>query len=295
MLRYIFLLMKKSPLRYPGGKSRGVKFLKEFIPDFAECREPFFGGGSLSFYLIQHYLHKKFLASDLNYELYCFWRQLQKNKEDLIAGIQHLYHAYKKNMSNNDGKELFKLLVGRRNNNLSELERAIDFFVLNRITFSGVVDSGGFSQGSFEGRFTQSAIHRLNDASALIGNIDFFCEDYSYLINKGGENVFIFLDPPYYSATRSKLYGKRGILHTQFDHEELFADLQNSKHHWLITYDNSNYIKKLYRDFYQLEWTLQYGMTNAASTKDNELLIANYDLQNLHSSSSLTPIFASQL
>jgi DNA adenine methylase len=275
--------MKKSPLRYPGGKSRGVKFLKEFIPEFSEFREPFFGGGSLSFYLIQVYKNKRFEASDLNYELYCFWSQLKTNSKIFIESLQNLYDDYKINQQHNNGKELFNLIISRRNDDLSELQRAVDFFILNRITFSGVVDSGGFSQGSFEGRFTQSSIDRLTDISTLISNVQFYCEDYSYLVNQYGEDVFIFLDPPYYSATKSKLYGKKGILHTEFNHEELFSVLKNSKHKWLITYDNSDYIKNLYKDFYQLEWTLQYGMTNSLSSTGNELLIANYDLNKVHS------------
>jgi DNA adenine methylase len=287
--------MKKSPLRYPGGKSRGVKFLREFIPEFSEFREPFFGGGSLSFFLVQLRENKIFTASDLNYELYCFWTQLRNNPEKLIENLQQIYNSYKKNDDRNNGKELFKLIVERRNNNLSALERAIDFYILNRISFSGVVDSGGFSQGSFEGRFTQSSIDRLHDASKIISNIQFYCEDYSYLIKLDGENIFIFLDPPYYAASKSKLYGKNGILHTQFDHEELFSVVKDSKHNWLITYDNSDHIKNLYKDFYQLEWTLQYGMTNSLSAAGNELLIANYDLNKVYSSSRLTPIFASQL
>jgi len=287
--------MKKSPLRYPGGKSRAVKFLKEFIPPFSECREPFFGGGSLSFFLSQKFSDKKFSASDLNYELFCFWTQLQINHKKIIQGVQQIFNECKKNNSKNNGKKLFRLIIERRNNNLSELERAIDFYILNRITFSGVVDSGGFSQESFEGRFTQSSIDRLSETQVIINNIRFFCEDYSYLINKKGKNVFIFLDPPYYAATKSKLYGKNGILHTGFNHENLFLSLKNCNHNWLITYDNSDYIKNLYKNFYQLEWTLQYGMTNSVSVNKNELLIANYDLQNLHSSSHLTPIFASQL
>jgi DNA adenine methylase len=39
-------MMIKSPLRYPGGKSRAVKYLSQFIPEFKEFREPFFGGGT---------------------------------------------------------------------------------------------------------------------------------------------------------------------------------------------------------------------------------------------------------
>jgi len=270
--------MIKSPLRYPGGKSRGVKFLAEFIPPYKMFREVFFGGGSLSFYCIQKDKEAQYVASDLNYELYCFWSQLKDNGEELINEIQKIYDDYK---LVHNGKLLFNTLVERRNNDLSELQRATDFFVLNRITFSGVVDSGGYSQGSFEGRFTQSAIDRLQKTIPVIQNIQFYCEDFSYLVNQPGDEVFIFLDPPYYTATKSKLYGKKGILHTSFDHQQLFETLTNCRHNWLITYDNSEYIKNLYKDFYQWEWQLQYGMTtrnNAAFPLGNELLIANYDL-----------------
>jgi DNA adenine methylase len=278
--------MIKSPLRYPGGKSRGVKYLKSFLPDYSEFREVFFGGGSLTFYCIQQHPERVYSASDLNYELYCFWSQLKCNSEKLIDGVQVIFDRYKKVQNDGGnfsikGKELFCLLVSRRESNLSELERAIDFFILNRITFSGVVDSGGYSQGSFDGRFTQSAIDRLKTTAPVIQPIDFLCEDYNYLLNKEGEDVFIFLDPPYYSATKSKLYGKKGILHTQFDHQLMFKELKTSRHKWLITYDNSEYIKDLYKDFYQVEWQLQYGMTNSnnsPSVLGNELLIANYDL-----------------
>jgi DNA adenine methylase len=269
-------MIYKSPLRYPGGKSRGVQFLNEFTPSFNEFREPFFGGGSFCFYLVQKRKNKTYKASDLNYELFCFWTQLQKNKSELISGVQHIYDTYQ---SLKNGKQLFYELVERRQSNLSELQRAIDFYVLNRITFSGVVDSGGYSQGSFEGRFTQSSIDRLHKTSELIQHINFYCEDYSYLLQKDGENVFIFLDPPYYSATKSKLYGKKGILHTEFDHNKLFDTLNKTNHKWMITYDNSDYIKDLYKNYFQFQWQLSYGMTTKyASGGKNEILIANYDL-----------------
>ena len=39
----------KTPLRYPGGKSRAIKHLDPNFPkDFKEFREPFLGGGSVA-------------------------------------------------------------------------------------------------------------------------------------------------------------------------------------------------------------------------------------------------------
>ncbi len=278
--------MVKSPLRYPGGKSRAIQHLKQFIPEFAECRDVFFGGGSLSLYLCQKFSDKKFLASDLNFELYCFWQQLKTNSEEVIAGVQEIYDHYKMDRENPNhaGKELFEMMVNRRQSDLSDLQRAIDFYVLNRITFSGVVDSGGYSQGSFDARFTQTSIERLRYSVPVIERIEFHCQDYRFLLDKPGKDVFIFLDPPYYSATKSKLYGKNGILHTRFDHEQLQDALAQTKHNWLITYDDSDYIRALYKNYYQRPWKLQYGMTNsnnAVSRAGSELLISNYELSNI--------------
>jgi len=52
--------MIKSPLRYPGGKSRAVKKISSLVPDFKEYREPFVGGGSIFVYLKQKYPERKF-------------------------------------------------------------------------------------------------------------------------------------------------------------------------------------------------------------------------------------------
>ncbi len=74
--------------------------------------------------------------------------------------------------------------------------------------------------------------------------------------------MFVFLDPPYFSAQSSKLYGKRGNLHINFNHERLAKLVKACEHRVMITYDNVPYIRKLYANFYLLEWRLKYGMTN---------------------------------
>lgn len=272
----------KSPLRYPGGKSRALKFLTQFLPkDISEFREPFFGGGSLGLYVAQNRSKAKIYANDLNYELFCFWQSLQSDCAGLISGILELKHHFV------EGKELYNFILSRRNDELDELTRGIDFFILNRITFSGVVDSGGYSQKSYESRFTPSSVERLEKTSEILGNFVFSHNDYKVALqdknnqNSDDKSVFLFLDPPYFSASKSKLYGKKGILHTSFNHNELCECLKSTKHKFLLTYDDSAFIRELYRDFYLCEWDLQYGMNNFKQTnapKGKELLISNFDL-----------------
>lgn len=268
--------MIKSPLRYPGGKSRAVEYLYKFVPEYREFREPFFGGGSFSFYCVQKRPRSSYYAGDINYDLYCLWKELKIEKDQLIQEILNVKNTYK------DGQLLFKELVAKRELPLSDFQRAVDFFVLNRITFSGVVDSGGYSEQAFKTRFTISSIERLELAYNIVKHIEFSSKDYTDLLFKNGTNAFIFLDPPYYSATKSRLYGKKGFLHTDFNHEVFIENLRRCQHRWLMTYDNSEYIRTLFQDFYQTEWELQYGMNNYkqnTAEKGKELLIANYDIR----------------
>jgi DNA adenine methylase len=274
--------LAKSPLRYPGGKSRALKQIIPLIPPkISEFREPFVGGGSVFFAVrsIFQSLIKSYWINDLNYDLYCFWQQTQDNVTELVEALIDTKANY------NNGRTLFeelteaKDLLSQNREMLSEFERAVRFFVLNRITFSGIVDSGGYSQAAYEKRFTNSSITRVEMISPCLSGVKITCGDYADALFQDGEDVFIFLDPPYWKATESKLYGTRGTLHTSFDHAQFAENMKKCPHKWLITCDDSPVIRELF-DFAEIqEWTLQYGMNNYKKTtaaKGNELFIKNY-------------------
>ena len=268
--------MIKSPLRYPGGKSRAVETIAKLIPDFDEFREPFLGGGSVFVYVKQRYPNKTFWVNDLYSELYKFWTMTQKDVNALIDKVYEWRKQYPV------GKELFQFL-NKNLTNFDDLERAAAFFIFNRITFSGTTLSGGYSEGAFTGRFTESSIKRLNDLAKIINGSIITNYDYEELVKKEGENVFIFLDPPYYSATKSALYGKNGNLHKSFDHKRFAENMKKCRHKWLITYDDSEYVRNLFSFANIIPWNLTYGMRNITETSDQtgkELFISNYISRN---------------
>lgn len=264
--------MIKSPLRYPGGKSRAIELIAKLVPEFDEYREPFLGGGSLFVYLKQRFPNKKFWINDLYFELFKFWEVAQKDVDALIDKI----YEWRKRFPN--GKELHQFL----NSNLkgfNDLERAAAFFIYNRITFSGTSLSGGYSEHAFTGRFTESSIQRLRPFSKILKNVLITNLDYEELVKAEGENVFIFLDPPYYSASKSALYGKNGNLHKSFDHIRFAETMRNCRHKWLITYDDSKYIRELFSYANIISWDLTYGMRNVTKKSNQmgkELFISNY-------------------
>jgi DNA adenine methylase len=264
----------KSPLRYPGGKSRAIQQIKDLLPvQFDEYREPFVGGGSFFIYLRQKRPNLKVWINDLNPELYYFWKYAQIDSQQLARELTII----KKQRS--DGQKLFDELLNIDVSSLTEFERAIRFFVLNRITFSGVVESGGYSQLAFETRFTDSSIERVSKLGPLLVGIKITHLDYRQLLRDGDSSTFTFLDPPYFKATKSRLYGKNGVLHTSFNHEEFAQEMKACQHSWLITYDDSPEIRRnfVYANIY--EWQLQYGMNNykqGKAEKGSELFITNY-------------------
>ena len=57
----------KTPLRYPGGKSRAVQKLFAYLPNrtYDELREPFLGGGSFAIEWSKRYPDSRVWVSDL--------------------------------------------------------------------------------------------------------------------------------------------------------------------------------------------------------------------------------------
>jgi len=264
----------RSPLRYPGGKSRAIKPILTHMPrSFAEFREPFVGGGSVFLTVRRRYPDAQVWINDLNVDVYCFWKCAQAGAHRLADAIRHI-----KDKTRN-GRALFNEMRNAHTENLTEHERAVRFFVLNRIGFSGTVDAGGYSEAAFHERFTQSSIERLLPLGDALKGVRITNLDYTDVIAEHGNNVFVFLDPPYFVATQSRLYGRNGALHLAFDHEKFAFEIHRCPHRWLITYDDSPAIRTNFSFAHMDTWQLQYGMNNYkqnSAGKGRELFIRNY-------------------
>ncbi len=265
--------MIRSPLRYPGGKSRAAERIAALVPSFDEFREPFVGGGSVFIHLKQKFPNRQFWVNDKYTELIAFWRALQSEPDSLQTQIWQWKREF------TVGKVLHKYL---RENiaSFDDLKRAAAFFIFNRISFSGTTESGGFSEQAFNLRFTDSSIHRLKPMPEVLQGVRVTNFDYETAVSATGENVFLFLDPPYFSARSSALYGKNGNLHKQFDHQRFAETMKFCRHRWLITYDDSPLIRELYSFAHVVDWNLMYGMRNQTLESNqlgSELFISNFE------------------
>lgn len=260
----------KSPLRYPGGKTRACKKLETImkehfnISDYDNLISPFFGGGSFEFHIQNNY-KLNIIANDKFTPLYNFWNICKNNKKKLCDELTKKINMIDKDLFTS----LRKQIIGEKN----ILNQSIMYFIINRCSFSGATLSGGFSLEASKKRFTQSSIERikkLNLRKFNIYNLDF--EDFINT-NQDKKNL-IFLDPPYYLEKASTLYGNNGDMHDTFNHKKLYKCL-STKQNWFMTYNNCEYIRKLYKDFKIIETSWSYGMNK--SKKSSEIVIICYN------------------
>lgn len=247
----------RSPLRYPGGKTRAVKSIYSCIPqNETKLCSPFLGGASIE---LACTTRMKVYGSDIFEPLIAFWHVLLTNPDLLIERVKSYYPL---------SKPKFYNLQKRYVNLDDEVERAAVFFVLNRASFSGTTLSGGMSPE--HPRFTESAIERLQVFSTE--NFEVECADYRDKIPKH-EDAFLYLDPPYLNG--QKLYGIRGDTHRDFDHNAL-AGLLHKRDRWIMSYNDCDEIRKLYKNnpILSVEWI--YGMSR--NKKSNEILVLSKEL-----------------
>lgn len=252
----------KSPLRYPGGKSRAIKIISKYVPKgTTELCSPFFGGGSFELFCVQNGV--RVYGYDSFEPLVDFWQILLKNPIKLATSVKK-YHPLK--------KEKFYELQKIQLKSKSKLERAAVFFVLNRTSFSGSTLSGGMASGGNDNnpRFTKSSIQKLKYFK--IKNLTVSLADYKKSIPRH-KNTLLYLDPPY--LIQSKLYGRKGDLHRNFDHEGL-AKILKKRNSWILSYNNSKEIHELYSDYTILYPDWKYGMSN--DKKSKEVLILSHDI-----------------
>ena len=258
-------IKNKSPLRYPGGKTRACKVLNEIVSQHFDMTNiknivsPFFGGGSFEFNM-QHLHGLNIIANDKFKPLYQFWKSCKDSNNELCSQLYALIDTIE--------KETFQQYRNTIMSLDNPLEQSVMYFVINRCSFSGATLSGGFSSEASKKRFTKSSVDRvkkLNLSSFSIYNLDFneFLEQHVC-----DENI-IFLDPPYYLEKHSKLYGNNGDMHEHFDHAKLHKCL-TTKSNWLLTYNNCDYIKNLYKDYTIIEVNWSYGMCNVQSKSKDE-------------------------
>ena len=272
----------KTPLRYPGGKSRALSKLFQYIPnlkDYTEYRESFLGGGSVALEIGKRYPHLDIWVNDLYWPLYNFWRVLQDQSDELHSKLVQLKNLHPEPTT---AKILFLDSKEQLNDDsTSDVYRAVCFYIVNKCSFSGLTESSSFSKSASDSNFSMRGIDKLPEYSRMISKWKITNLSYEELFSDS-KSTFVYLDPPY--EIGSNLYGKRGNMHKGFDHDQFASDCDRFIAHQLVSYNSSQII----RDRFKKGWTVaefahtytmrSVGSYNIDQASRTELVLMNYEM-----------------
>ena len=276
----------KTPLRYPGGKSRAVPKLCQWLPaEITEYREPFLGGGSMAIEMTKRYPNLSIWVNDLYEPLYLFWLALRDDGDYLYKELIQLKQRYSDQVS---AKQLFLDAKEKVNEkDLSYKDRAVAFYIVNKCSFSGLTESSSFSPQASDSNFSTRGIENLPFYSRLIQNWKITCEDYAVLVEdclghgeiKCDDNTFIYVDPPY--NIKDNLYGHKGAMHKGFDHARFADVMDDTMGNVMISYNNHPDIVQRFEEWHQYDFAHTYTMRSTGTymidqTKRRELICLNY-------------------
>ena len=274
----------KTPLRYPGGKSRACTKIGQFLPNmytYREFREPFLGGGSVAIYLTKMYPSLSIWVNDLYEPLVNFWKEVQHSGEELYTTLSDLKI---KHPNPDSAKGLFlesKEIINSQDK--SKLERAVAFYVVNKCSFSGLTESSSFSAQASDSNFSMRGIEKLTGYQEIIQDWKITNLSYEDLLTDW-KDTFIYLDPPY--DIKDNLYGKSGEMHKKFDHDKFAKDCDDHTADMMISYNSSQLIKNRFKDWNAVEFDLTYTMRSVGDYMSDqqarkELLLLNYGTQGM--------------
>lgn len=254
-------IKNKSPLRYPGGKTRAIPILETYLfthyPGRKQVVSPFFGGGSFELYLSTK--GYTIYGNDLFAPLYIFWSTLKTSVKEVEAAVRTMMPIT---------KEKFQTLRTTILELVDPVLIAASYYCVNRCSFSGATFCGGFSKEASTGRLNDSSLKTL--ASVNLDTVNFTNLDaIDFLdLHPESDQTVVYADPPYYISTY--IYGKDGDMHEGFNHAK-FAEAIKKRKDWVLCYNDCPQIRELYKDCLIESVSWSYGMN--AKKKSSEIII----------------------
>ncbi len=263
-------------LRYPGGKSKLLSFLVNYLPESKDIKgtyiEPFIGGGSVFLYIKP----TDALISDLNIELINLYKGIKlyphkiwKTFESFPAGKKSYYDVRDKAI---DNKPLYY--------------KAARTLYLNRTCFKGMWrhnPQGNFNVGyGGEERRWVITHQSIIELAHIFRRAQILSNDFEEVIMNATKNDFIFLDPPYKPGKKDlhELHYSNGkfLFEDQIRLSETLKRLPKSKRiRWAMTNSSNKDILRLYDQFTIKKIPIVTRNKPGIFTNNyNEVLITNY-------------------
>ena len=301
--------MFKPILKWVGGKTQIIEhLLNKFPKEIENYHEPFLGGGSVLFNLLNHVQEgtinvKNIYASDSNEALIYVYKNIQSNHKVLYNELQKIINEFNSINLNSIlnsieitvnrnpqtleeakiSKESYYYFIRKQYNSFQDKKTIITsayFIFLNKTCFRGLyrVGPNGFNvpYGNNKNPEIINEKH-LEDISNLIQCVTFEHCDFTDSLKKVNIEDFVYLDPPYVPVNKDSFvdYTLDGFNETK--HKLLFNCLKTAKYRYLMSNSNHPLIKEQFGEhaFYETITAKRSINSKNPDSIVNELLVFN--------------------
>jgi len=250
-----------TPLRYPGGKGKFAHFVKQVFEANelldGHYVEPYAGGAGVALELLFHEYASRIHINDIDPAISIFWQSAVNHTEELCRLIHDTpvtmenWHQQKRVLSDIDQH--------------SGIEIALATFFLNRTNRSGILKAGVIGGLAQSGKWKLDVRYNKIDLVRrieLIGRYRDRIRVYNLdaiallteIVPSLPQKTLVYLDPPYY-VKGSGLYRN---FYVHDDHVKIANALANVNHQWIVSYDDTQEISKIYQGYRQDKYFLSY-------------------------------------
>ncbi len=268
-----------TPLRYPGGKSQLAPLVIDLLKTndllYGEYAEPFAGGAGIALTLLLNSYVSRIYLNDIDPAIHAFWHSVLHDTNALCQRVTDTQ------VTMDEWHRQRAIYLDPTCADLGAKGFATLF--LNRTNRSGILRGGvigGLNQdGSYklDCRFNRGdLVRKIRRIATHAEQIELSCLDAATFITtvvpRTSEDTLVNLDPPY--------YGKGPELYTNFyrhdDHAALADAVGRMQRHWMVTYDDTPEIRRLYSRWRCFSSSLTYS----AQVKRTgvEMLVVDDDL-----------------
>lgn len=266
-------LSKVSPLRYPGGKTKAIGLITDYLPDQVPKKilSPFIGGASLEIAWANNLTDvEEIIGCDIFWPLVNFWQHILRDPNALADELEKFKpdnESYKAN------KEILRIWYETpKKSNLTDLEAAAHYYYNMQLSYGPM----------FLGWQSPNKPTTDNDYKRIVKRVrEFSCPKLRVELLSFEDSLtkypdhFVYADPPYLLGYDSDVFkaiypNQKGECHKNFNHE-LFRDLLNSrKGEFIISYNNCGTIREWFKNYEQFYPEWQYSYQQGETRRKND-------------------------
>lgn len=252
-----------------GGKSKELKKIMQYVPEYTTYIEPFIGAGALFFHLNPD----NAVINDIHSGIIALYREIAKGNADKV-------HSFASTIPNT--REEFIRVKNMTCDN--DLDVAKQFYYLRKNCFRGIQrynkkgeDVSSWCNLTRSGAKINYSLIIKPEYTNLLGRTTILNNSFEKIFEQyNNENNFVFLDPPYDNGVMSNYFSPFG----KDEHIKLAKLFKETKNKCLMIIGKTPFICNLYKDYIKCEYIKHYDIKTGKYSENNvlHLVITNYQI-----------------